>query len=122
MAGAPIEVHPDSLPEAFQQRRQVALDEVPLEARLSPSSGIKLCTHQRWLARPAGSHCPNYWDSLMDTAKLQRVFRFCMGSHMLPIEQGRHLQLPRHRRVCKLCRTGALGDGEAPASGVPCPS
>ena len=46
----------------------------------------------------------------MGTAILQRIFRFRMGSHMLPIEQGRHLQLPRHRRVCKLCRTGALGD------------
>ena len=33
-----------------------------------------------------------------------------MGSHMLPIEQGRHLQLPRHMRICKLCHAGALGD------------
>ena len=46
----------------------------------------------------------------MGTAKLQRIFRFRMGSHMLPIEQSRHLQLPRHRRVCKLCHAGALGD------------
>ena len=29
---------------------------------------------------------------------------------MLPIEQGRHLQLPRHRLVCKLCHVGALCD------------
>ena len=46
----------------------------------------------------------------MGTAKLQRIFTFGMGSHMLPIEQGRHVQLPRHRHVCKVCRTGALGD------------
>ena len=46
----------------------------------------------------------------MGTAKLQRIFSCRMGFHMLPIEQGRHLQLPRHRRVCKLCRTGASGD------------
>ena len=110
VAGAPVEVQPDSLPEAFEQRRQVAFDAVPLDPRLSSSSGVKLCTYQRWFARPAGSHCPNYWDVPMGTAKLQRIFRFRMGSHMLPIEQGRHLQLPRHRRVCKLCRTGALGD------------
>ena len=44
------------------------------------------------------------------TAKLQRKFRFCTGSRMLPIEQGRHLLLPRHRRICKLCYAGALGD------------
>ena len=29
---------------------------------------------------------------------------------MLPIEQGRQLQLPRHRHMCKLCHAGALGD------------
>ena len=46
----------------------------------------------------------------MSTAKLQRILRFRMGSHLLPIEQGRHLRLPRHRRVCGLCHTGALGD------------
>ena len=33
-----------------------------------------------------------------------------MGSHLLPIEQGPHLCLPRHKRVCRLCHTGALGD------------
>ena len=31
-------------------------------------------------------------------------------SHLLPIEQGCHLCLPRHRRVCRHCHTGALGD------------
>ena len=46
----------------------------------------------------------------MSTAKLQRILRFRMGSHLLQIEQGRHLRLPRHRRVCRLCHTGALGD------------
>ena len=51
--------------------------------------------------------CPVYWEVPMSTAKLQRIR---MGSHLLPIEQGRHLRLPRHRRVCRLCRTGALGD------------
>ena len=46
----------------------------------------------------------------MSTAKLQRILTFRMGSHLLPIEQGRHLRLPRHRRVCRLCHTRALGD------------
>ena len=46
----------------------------------------------------------------MSLAKLQRNLRFCMGSHLLLIELGRHLRLPRHRRVCRLCHTGALGD------------
>ena len=110
VAGAPVEVRPDPWPEAFEQRRQVAFDAVPLDPRVSSSSGVKLCTYQRWFARPAGSHCPNSWDIPMGTAKVQRIFRVRMGSHMLPIEQGRHLQLPRHRRVCKLCHAGALSD------------
>ena len=46
----------------------------------------------------------------MSTAKLQRILRFRMGSHLLPIEQGRHLRLPRHRRVYRLCQIGSLGD------------
>ena len=83
---------------------------MPLDPWLSSSSGVKLCTYQGWFARPAGSYCPNSWDVPMGTSKLQRIFRFRMGSHMLPIEQDRHLQLPRHRRVCKLCHAGVLGD------------
>ena len=46
----------------------------------------------------------------MSIAKLQRVLRFRMGSHLLTVEQGRHLRLPRHRRLCRLCHTGAVGD------------
>ena len=33
MAGAPVEVQPDSLFEAFEQQRHVAFDAVPLEPR-----------------------------------------------------------------------------------------
>ena len=46
----------------------------------------------------------------MSTARLQRILRFRMGSHLLPIEQGRHLRLPCHKRVSSLCHIGALGD------------
>ena len=41
--------------------------------------------------------------------KVAEDFEIRMGSHLLPVEQG-HLRLPRHRRVCRLCHTGALGD------------
>ena len=38
--------------------------------------------------------------------------RFCMGSHALPVEQGRLARqaIPRHLRRCTLCETRALGD------------
>ena len=33
-----------------------------------------------------------------------------LGSHHLPVEEGRHFNLPRASRVCNLCNTDALGD------------
>ena len=45
----------------------------------------------------------------MGNAKLHRIFRFRMGSHHLPVEEGRHFNLPRASRVCNLCNTDALG-------------
>ena len=46
----------------------------------------------------------------MGNAKLHLIFRFCMGSHHLPVEEGRHCNLLRASRDCNLCNTGALGD------------
>ena len=46
----------------------------------------------------------------MGNAKVHRILRFRMGSHHLPVEEGRHLNLPLASRVCNLCSTGALGD------------
>ena len=50
------------------------------------------------------------WDVPMGTAKLQGVLRFCMGSHMLLIEQGHHAHVRQHRRVksCHVRHTGAI--------------
>ena len=110
VAGAPVEVQPDELQLSFQMQRQAAFDAVPLDPRSCPGPGVKLCTYRRWFSRPAHQVCPVYWEVPMSTAKLQRILRFRMGSHLLLIEQGRHLRLPRHRRVCRLCHTGALGD------------
>ena len=42
------------------------------------------------------------------------ILRFRMGSHHLPVEEGRHFNLPMASRVCNLCNTDALGD-ECPA-------
>ena len=110
VAGAPVEVQPDELQLSFQMQWQAAFDAVPLDPRSCPGPGVKLCTYRRWFSRPAHQVCPVYWEVPMSIAKLQRILRFRMGSHLLPIEQGRHLRLPRHRRVCRLCHTGALGD------------
>ena len=99
VAGAPVEVQPDELQLSFQMQRQAAFDAVPLDPRSCPGPGVKLCTYRRWFSRPAHQVCPVYWEVPMSTAKLQRILRFRMGSHLLPIEQGRHLRLPRQACV-----------------------
>ena len=100
-------VNPGSPGGSLKNERQAAFDAVPLDPRSCPGPGVKLCTYRRWFSRPAHRGCPVYWEVPMSTAKLQRILRFRMGSHSLPIEQGRHLRLPRHRRVCRLCHYGS---------------
>ena len=78
--------------------------------RLGGCQQTLMCTYHRWFSRPAGQACPTYWDVPIGNAKLHRIFRVRMGSHLLPIEQGSHVQLPRNRRICRLCCTGALGE------------
>ncbi len=108
--GAPIKVQLMELVQSFGLQRQSDLDSLPLDPRSCSGPGVKLCTYRRWFSRPVHQACPSYWDVPMGTAKLQRILRFRMGAHLLPIEQGRHLRLPRHSRICRLCHTGALGD------------
>ena len=83
---------------------------LPQDPRLAPSAGVKLCTYHRWFERPQNAACPSYWESPMGNAKLHWILRFRMGSHHLPVEEGRHFNLPRASRVCNLCNTAALGD------------
>ena len=39
------------------------------------------------ITRPAHQRCLAYWEVPMSTAKLQRILRFRMGSHLLPIDK-----------------------------------
>ena len=92
---------------------------IPNPAEQTLHVRLKLCTYRRWFSRPAHQVCPVYWIVPMSTAKLQRILRFRMGSHLLPIEQGHHLRLPRHRHVYRICHTEALGDERHMLMGCP---
>ena len=48
----------------------------------------------------------------MPISRLRLLMQFRMGSHALPVEQGRLARpaIPRHLRRCALCETRALGD------------
>ena len=110
VADAPIAIDIDLLQVLFLRDRLASFDSLPQDPRLAPSAGVKLCTYHRWFGRPQNAACPSYWESPMGNAKLHRILRFRMGSHHLPIEDGRHLNQPRASCVCNLCNTGALGD------------
>ena len=110
VADAPIAFDIDLLQELFLRDRLASFDSLPQDPRLAPLAGVKLCTYHRWFGRPQNAACPSYWESLMGNARLHRILRFRMGSHHLPVEEGRHFTLPRASRVCNLCNTGALGD------------
>ena len=110
IADAPITIDINLLQEHFMRDRLASFDSLPQDPRLAPSAGVKLCTYHRWFGRPQNAACPSYWESPMGNAKLHRILRFRMGSHHLPVEEGRHFNLPRASRVCNLCNTDALGD------------
>ena len=54
---------------------------------------------------------PDY-EIFMPISRLRLLMQFRMGSHALPVEQGRLARpaIPRHLRRCTFCDTGAPGD------------
>ena len=109
MAGAPVEEYFGELLMAFSMQQQDISETVPLDPQSGRGPGRKLVTCRYWFSRPAHQGCPDKWDALMSTAKLWRTFKVYHGAHLLTIEEGCHLHLPCHRRVCRLCHTRALG-------------
>ena len=83
-----------------------------ISPRTAPSARAKLCTYLRWFARPGKVSGEPYYELPMSITKLRLIFHFRMGSHSLPIEQGRlgRLSVPRHLRRCTFCTTRAVGD------------
>ena len=117
VADAPDAIDINLLQELFLRDRLASFDSLPQDPRLAPSAWVQPCTyhHHGWFGRPHTTACPliSYWKSPMGNAKLHRILNFRMGSHHLPIEEGRlgrHLNQPWANRVCNLCNTGALGD------------
>ena len=72
----------------------------------------KLCTYSAWFCRPSQLTFEPYYQVPMPISRLQWLMQFRMGSHSLPVEQGRLARpaIPRHLRRCTFCEAGALGD------------
>ena len=90
VADAPIAIDINLLQELFLRERLAGFHSLTQDPRLAPSAGVKLRMYHRWFGRPQNAACPSYRRSPMGNAKLHRILRFCMGSHRLPIEEGRH--------------------------------
>ena len=92
--------------------RQRTWDGLHVSPRAAPSKGAKLCTYHHWFGRPNKVHCEPYYELPMSITRLRALVQFRLGSHSLPVEQGRFVRpsLPRHLRRCDLCNTQAVGD------------
>ncbi len=78
----------------------------------TPSARAKSCTYLRWFARPGKMPAEPYFELPISLSKLRRLMQFRLGSHDLPIEQGRMARpiVPRCLRRCTLCSRYAPGD------------
>ena len=92
---------------------------------MSRSGGISMChpglplpTGQSFahiiigFGRPSNLRFEPYYELPMGISKLRALVQFRLGSHTLPIEQGRFARpaVPRHLRWCTVCDTQAVGD------------
>ena len=77
--------------------------------RTAPSEGAKLCTSHHWFGRPSNLRFEPYYELPMGISKLRALVQVRLGSHTLPIEQGRfaRLALQRHLHRCTVCNTQA---------------
>ncbi len=97
--------------------------------RTAPSARAKFCTYLRWFARPGKMPAEPYFELPISLSKLRRLMQFRLGSHDLPIEQGRMARpiVPRYMQIyiCggALCAPAMLlgMKGEAPFEGNAAP-
>ena len=61
----------------------------------APSKGAKLCSYHHWFGRPSSLRFEPYYELPMGVSQLRALVQFRLGSHALPIEQGRFAR-PAH--------------------------
>ena len=93
----------------MQDRLRRVWDGCHVSPRTAPSKGAKLCTYFAWVFRPSQLSFEPYYEVPMPMSRLRLLMQFRIGSHSLPVEQGRPA-IPRHLHRCTFCGTGAPGD------------
>ena len=92
------------------QRRDAVWEGLDVCPRTCPSVGARLCTYAAWFARPPHKHARALLDLPLSSRCMQTLFRFRMGVHRLPKDEGSWSRVPRHDRICLLCNLGSLCD------------
>ena len=92
------------------QRRDAVWEGLDVCPRTCPSVGARLCTYAAWFARPPHKHARSLLDLPLSSRCMQTLFRFRMGVHRLPKDEGSWNRVPRHERLCLLCNLGSLCD------------
>ena len=94
------------------KRREQARENLHVSPGTAPSKWAKLCTYHHWFGRPSNLRFEPYYELPMGISKLRALMQFRLGSHALPIEQGRFARpaVPHHLRRCTVCDTQAVGD------------
>ena len=94
------------------KRHEQVWENLHVSPRTAPSKGARLCTYHHWFGRPSNVRFEPYYDLPMGISKLRALVQFRLGSHTLPIEQGRFARpaVLRHLRRCTVCDTQAVGD------------
>ena len=79
--------------------------------RTAPSKGAKLCTYFAWFLRSSQLKTVPYFEIPMPISGLRLLMQFRMGSHALPVEQGRLARpaISRHLRRCTFCESRGIG-------------
>ena len=85
---------------------------LPKNNSLQEGQALHIYTYFAWFLRPNQLKAVPYFEIPMPISRLQLLMQFRMGSHALPVEQGRLARpaIPRQLRRCTLCETRALGD------------
>ena len=94
------------------KRREQVWESLNVSPQTAPSKRAKLCAYHHWFARPSNLRFEPYYELPMGIRKLRALVQFRLGSHALPIEQGRFARpaVLRHVRRCTVCDTQAVDD------------
>ena len=84
--------------------KQRLMDQFIQECRVAENS---VCSNYRLFKK---KFCFEKYLTYLPSILRQRVLKFRLSNHRLPIQQRRSLGIPRDERICTVCDSGEVGD------------